>query len=90
MGSALVGEWTLARRVKKKKIREEEEEEEDDDRGFNNLMKESGEEEGDTDSNILNTLKKWKRRLAFALSLKNMFFTFSGKGNKSDKELLIT
>ena len=57
MGSALVGEWTLARRVKKKKIREEKEEE-DDDRGFNTLMKESGEEEGDMDSNILNTLKK--------------------------------
>ena len=56
MGSALVGEWTLARRVKKKKIREEEEE--DDDRGFNTLMKESGDQEGDTDSNILNTLKK--------------------------------
>ena len=52
----------MARRVKKKKIREEEEEEEeeeeDDDRGFNTLMKESGKEEGDTDSNILNTLKK--------------------------------
>ena len=57
MGSALVGEWTLARRVKKKKIREEKEEE-DDDRGFNTLMKERGEEVGDTDSNILNTLKK--------------------------------
>ena len=53
MGSALVGEWTLARRVKKK-IREKE----DDDRGFNTLMKERGEEVGDTDSNILNTLKK--------------------------------
>ena len=77
-------------REEEEEEKEEEKEEEDDDRGFNTLIKESGEEEGDTDSNILNTLKKWKRRLAFALSLKNMFFTFSGKGNKSDKELLIT